>query len=205
MQRWTALLFFGLVVLAAVLVVTTKPAGRPLPTASAEASASGMPAALAPNGGVVVVANTSMAAPAVTANLDLDAGALPPITDEPSENADAGATLSDGTPAPQLGASAPKSVQFGVILVQYKGAQGAPRDARSKEDAQALAATIAQEAKDDFAAAARKADVGVEQAGSMVRGVLESGPEYTLFSLEVGAVSAPVDSPRGFYVFKRLE
>lgn len=204
MQRWTALLFFGLVVLAAALVVTTKPAGRSLASVSAEASGSTAPAA-APNGGVVVVANTSMPAPAVTASLDLDAGTLPPIADEPSENADAGATLSDGTPAPQLGANAPKSVQFAVILVQYRGAQGAPRDARGKEDALALAAKTAQEAKEDFAAAARKADIGVEQAGSMVRGVLEAGPEYTLFSLEVGAVSGPVDSPRGFYIFKRLE
>jgi hypothetical protein len=200
MQRWTALLFLGLVALAAVLVVTTRPgsmsAGAP--------SASGAPSAgVASSGAVVIVAPTTMTPPSFP--MDFDAGALPTFTDEPGENADAGATLPDGTPVPALGSEAPKQVTFGVILVFYRGAQGAPRDARTREEALELATKLSKEAKDDFAAAVKKADVGVDNAGSMIRGVLEPGPEYTLFSLGVGDVGGPVDSPRGFYVFKRIE
>ena len=68
-----------------------------------------------------------------------------------------------------------------------------------------LADKLAKEAKEDFAAAAKQADVGLDNAGEMRRGVLEPGPEYTLFNLAVGDVGGPVDSPRGFYVFKRIE
>jgi len=39
----------------------------------------------------------------------------------------------------------------------------------------------------------------------MPRGILEPGPEFVLFNLRVGEVSDPVDSPRGYYVFKRTE
>ena len=48
---------------------------------------------------------------------------------------DAGATLLNGTAPPALGADAPKSVVFGVILVAYKGAQGAPPNARTRDAA----------------------------------------------------------------------
>lgn len=147
------------------------------------------------------------ALPAPTIAMDMDAGPAPaPVfNDDPRENADAGITLPDGTPVPTLGAEAPKQVGFGVILVFYRGAQGAPQSARTREEALTLATTIATEAKSDFAAAAKKADVGIENAGTMVRGVLEPVAEYTLFNLGVGDVGGPVDSPRGFYVFKRIE
>ena len=37
------------------------------------------------------------------------------------------------------------------------------------------------------------------------RGNLEPGPDFVLFSLAKGATSDPVDSPRGFLIFKRIE
>ena len=47
--------------------------------------------------------------------------------------------MPDGGAIPELNASAPKTVGFGVILFGYKGAQFAPSDAPSKEQAQAKA------------------------------------------------------------------
>jgi hypothetical protein len=203
MQRWTALLFLGLVALAVVLVVTAKPEDGGRMSASAEsAAASGSSAG--PGGDPIILAPTTMPVPVLP--FDIDAGApLPDLAEASGENADAGATLPDGTPVPALESSAPQKVIFGVILVHYRGAQGAPRDARTREAAQELAEKLAKEAKEDFAAAARQADVGLDNAGEMRRGVLEPGPEYTLFNLAVGDVGGPVDSPRGFYVFKRIE
>src|SRR5262249_19802517 len=100
----------------------------------------------------------------------------------------------------------PKSVVFGAILVQYRGAQGAPPTARSHVEALALAKEIAVLAKQDFKAAVAKGDRGsMENAGRMPRNVLEPAPEYVLFSLPKGGVSDPVDPPRGFWIVQRIE
>jgi parvulin-like peptidyl-prolyl isomerase len=107
--------------------------------------------------------------------------------------------------AAPLSASAPKQVTFGVALVAYRGAQGAGPVTRTRDDALALAERISEAAKGDFPAAIKKADVGLENAGLMPRGVLEPGAEQALFGLSVGDVSKPVDSPRGYYVFKRID
>ncbi|MEZ4298618.1 MAG: hypothetical protein R3B70_26940, partial [Polyangiaceae bacterium] len=108
---------------------------------------------------------------------------------------DAGATLLNGEAPPTLANDAPKLVVFGVILVQYKGAQAAPPNARSREDALVLAKQLAEEAKTDFKAAVGKGDPGsVANAGRMPRGMLEAAPEFVLFSLAKGAVSEPVDT-----------
>ncbi len=130
---------------------------------------------------------------------------MPSFSDEPGENADAGATLPDGAPVPALDSAAPRTVKFGVIMVHYRGAQGAPQAGRTRDEALALATRLTEEARTDFARAASKADVGMADAGTMSRNVLEPGPEYTLFSLAAGDVGGPVDSPRGFYIFKRNE
>lgn len=101
---------------------------------------------------------------------------------------------------------APKSVRFGVVLVQYAGAQGAPEDARSKEEARALADELATLAKEDFSAAVDKGDKGsVKNAGRMFRGILEREADYALFSLGEGEVSGVVDTPRGFWIVKRSD
>jgi hypothetical protein len=119
---------------------------------------------------------------------------------------DAGATLPNGTLAPTLGAEAPKAVVFGVILVTYKGAQGAPTNARPRDKAQEVATQLAGEAKTDFKAALAKGDKGsLENAGRMPRGMLEPAPEYVLFTLPKDGVSDPVDTPRGFWIIHRIE
>jgi hypothetical protein len=105
-----------------------------------------------------------------------------------------------------LPANAPKLVRFGVILVQYRGAQGAGQGARSRDEAAALARTLAEAAKTDFKAQVVKGDPGsLDDAGRIPRGVLEPGAELVLFTLEKGAVSEPLDTPRGFWIVKRLE
>jgi parvulin-like peptidyl-prolyl isomerase len=101
---------------------------------------------------------------------------------------------------------APKSVVFGVILVEYRGAQGATRTARARDAADARAKELVEEAKKDFAAAVAKGDPGsMENAGAMPRGILEPGAEQALFTLAVGDVGGPVDTPRGLWIVKRIE
>ncbi len=166
-----------------------------------------------------------VAADAGALKLTLDAGSLPSSTGDagepaaqPSEDgtgtapdtlfggSDAGATLLNGTAPPALAGDAPKSVVFGVILIQYKGAQTAPPNARSHDAALELARQLAADAKTDFKAALAKGDKGsVENAGRMPRGMLEPAPEYVLFSLPKDGVSDPVDTPRGFWIMHRIE
>lgn len=131
---------------------------------------------------------------------DEDAG-----IDELSLDLDGGFELPDGGDLPSLD-DAPKSVRFGVVLVTYKGAQGAKEDARSREEAEALADELAAVAKEDFDAAVKRGDKGSEaDAGEMFRGILEPAPELELFKLEKDEVSAPFDTPRGFWIAKRLK
>ena len=119
---------------------------------------------------------------------------------------DAGLRLLTGEAAPALTGDAPKSILFGVILVTYKGAQGAPANARSREAALELAKQLAVDAKQDFKATVAKGDKGsMENAGRMPRGMLEPAPEFVLFSLPKDGVSDPVDTPRGFWIARRIE
>src|SRR5260221_5433221 len=115
--------------------------------------------------------------------------------------------LPDGRKVPELPADAPKSVSFGVVLVTYRGAEGAPSDARTKESALAKAKELLPDARRDFAEATRKGDRGsTAQAGSMPRGVLEPGLEYILFTLKKGEVyGEPLDTPRGYWLLRRGE
>lgn len=101
---------------------------------------------------------------------------------------------------------APKSVRFGVVLVQFAGAEGAKRGTRSRAEALTLAEELAELAKSDFAAAVKKGDPGSdEEVGRMFRGILEPKPEVVLFSLAEGEVSAPVETPRGYWIVKRID
>jgi len=179
----------------ALIVVRTGPAKGP-DVAAADAGADGDASA---NGDAV----------AVVANADLDAGA---DADEdggepdPGASNDAGGTLLDGAAAPALAGEAPKQVTFGVILVTYKGAQAAPPSSRSRDEALVLVKQLAEEAKTDFKATVAKGDKGsMENAGRMLRGMLEPAPEFMLFSLAKGAVSEPVETPRGFWIMQRIE
>lgn len=149
-------------------------------------------------------------APVVEPVDDLGEGGAPPLAvdgglDDLALTLDGGFEMPDGGKLPEL-TDAPKSVHFGVVLVQFKGAQGAKPDARSYEEAKALAGELAVIAKEDFEAAVKKGDPGsTENAGRMFRNILEPQPEAVLFSLEKGEVSDPVDTPRGIWIVKRVK
>jgi parvulin-like peptidyl-prolyl isomerase len=114
--------------------------------------------------------------------------------------------MPDGRPVPPLPDDAPMTVGFGVVLVTYRGAEGASADARSKEAAKTLAKDLAARAMKDFAEAVKKGDRGsVDDAGTMPRGVLDAAAEYALFTLKTGDVYAePLDTARGYWVVRRL-
>ena len=122
-----------------------------------------------------------------------------------------GGKMLDGTAVPGLPLSVPRQVRFGVILVSYAGAQpsaagGSRPPTRSKPDAQALAEKLALTAQQDFHAAVQQGDGGSsDDIGRVKLGVLEPAPEYVLFTLPIDGVGGPVDTPRGFWIVKRLE
>lgn len=126
---------------------------------------------------------------------------------EPSPAPELSAVLPDGRKVPELPADAPKAVSFGVVLVAYRGAEGAPPDARDKAAALAKAKELLPEARRDFDEAVKKGDPGsTSQAGRMPRDVLEPGLEYVLFTLKKGEVyGEPIDTPRGYWILKRVE
>lgn len=127
-----------------------------------------------------------------------------PADPSPSEGFD---VLPDGKRAPPLPDSAPKEVGFGVVIVGYKGAQLAPTSSPTKEQAREKAQSLIDEAKRDFSAAVAKGDRGsTSNAGRVPRGILESAPEYVLFTLHKGEVAdAPVDTPRGYWILRRVD
>jgi hypothetical protein len=97
--------------------------------------------------------------------------------------------------AQALPPKAPRRVRFGVILVQYRGVQHAPDSERSRSEAFTLAERLAAVGRVDFARAVQQGDEGsIADAGHMDRGILEPG-----------AVSRPLDTPRGFWVVRRIE
>jgi len=130
---------------------------------------------------------------------------------DPRIDAGVGGRMPDGTAVPPLPLSVPRQVRFGVVLVSYAGAQpsaaGASRTpSRSKTDAQALAEKLLLTATTDFHAAVQQGDGGSsDDVGRVKLGVLEPAPEYVLFTLGIDGVGGPVDTPRGYWIVKRLE
>jgi hypothetical protein len=194
MKRPTLVVFVVLVSALVALVALQRRdhGGRAAPRAAASASAA--------------TAAPGMPAPPSADLLDGDGRRGPSDDSEPEDNADAGGVLGDGGTVPELVAASPKSVVFGVILIQYADAQGAPPGTRSRAEAEKLSAELAELAKKDFKAAVERGDPGsTTNAGRMFRGVMEPAPEFTMFSLGVGEVSAPVDTPRGLWIIHRME
>lgn len=186
MHRWTSVVV-GVLSSAALVAVLYKkgaPESRgPAPGASASASAQ-------------PVAST---APSPSGSADEDeppAPGLMPATDD----------LGDGGGRPLPG-SAPATVSFGVVLFTYQGVQFAPPGARTKQEALEKAKAVVEDAKKDFADAVKKGDRGsTSDAGRIPRGVLEPELEFVLFTLEKGAVHPePIDTPRGYWVVRRVE
>jgi parvulin-like peptidyl-prolyl isomerase len=189
MHRWTPLVF-GLLFVAAIIGILL-PSRRPvaeLAVASASASASSAPPTASEN------------------PVPVDAGL---DTEEASEPARSSAftKLPDGGAIPPLPEGTPKRVQFGVVLFQYKGAQGASSSTRSKGAALAKAKQALIAAQKDFDEAVKLGDPGSHaNAGGIPRGVLEPLIEHHVFRLEPGAVyPEPLDTPRGFWIVRRVK
>lgn len=113
-----------------------------------------------------------------------------------------GLTIDGGS----MPSGAPRAVRLGVILVQWAGAEGASSAARAKPDALKRAQELAEQAKTDFKAAVKAGDSGsAEDIGRMPRGVLDARTEVAVFSLAAGDISEPLETPRGYWVVKRID
>lgn len=188
MQKATSVLLGASVVLVAALVIfRVGPRKRaPAAVASAPPLSSAVVEPSSEDGGVAVLG-----------------GLFDESASRSLVNTGAGSRLLDGAVPPQLPESAPKSVRFGVVLVQYQGAQRAPANARIRADALELAKSLALLAQNDFKAAVDKGDPGsTENAGHISANILEPAPNYVLFSLPAGAVGGPVDTPTGYWIIK---
>ncbi|HEY5319227.1 MAG TPA: hypothetical protein VIJ20_14660 [Solirubrobacteraceae bacterium] len=206
MQRWvTTLVGLGVVVLAVWLVAHNfqppKAIGHdptPHPSAATD-DGSGRLFALGDGGAAFFEGDSG---PLLLSDL---------LGPDPRIDAGAGGRMPDGSPVPPLPLTVPRQVRFGVVLVSYAGAQpsaaGASRmPSRSKVDAQALADKLLVTATTDFHAAVQQGDGGSsDDVGRVKLGVLEPAPEYVLFTLGVDGVGGPVDTPRGYWIVKRLE
>src|SRR5690606_18579076 len=142
MQRTTLVSVGLLFVFGVAFAVAAGRGGRAAPHESAASVISSTP---------VVVTEAPSAAPS----------AMPEAPPEPAIDAPVGFDLlPDGQEVPELPATAPKSVRFGVILFSYRGAQGAPENAPSKEVAKQRAESIIEQARTDFASAVARGDAG---------------------------------------------
>jgi hypothetical protein len=196
MQRWLSTLL-GLAAFAlAIAVVVRTMSDRPV-TPHAQADAGALVAdAARPTDRDTGLAVTLPLLP----TLSVDAGA--------AEGPPTGgfAHFPDGRPVPPLPDGSPKQVRLGVVIITFAGAQGAPPNARSKKDAEELAAKLAVDAKSDFHAVVVRGDNGSsDDVGRIPRGVLEPATEYMLFTMPVGSVSDPIETPRGYWIAKRTE
>jgi hypothetical protein len=189
MQRNTAIAV-GLLFALSVALVIVVGKGRRIPEHAAQkATGSAQPSASAP----ASVSPSSSAATPASAPADEAA------------RGDAFDLLPDGRRAPELPASAPKQVGFGVVVVTYQGAQAAPKEAPAKSEAKRKAQDLMEEATRDFPAAVKKGDRGsTTDAGNVPRDVLEPAVEYALFSIKPGEIyPGPIDTPRGFWIVRR--
>ncbi|MEA2746298.1 MAG: hypothetical protein QOI41_441, partial [Myxococcales bacterium] len=100
----------------------------------------------------------------------------------------------------------PRSVRLGVVLVQFAGAEGASSSARAKPDALKHALELADQAKTDWKGAVKAGDVGSsDDIGRIPRGVLDQHTELVVFSLEKDAISEPLETPKGYWIVRRVE
>lgn len=124
---------------------------------------------------------------------------------EPSTSASF-ATLPDGSAVPPLPKDAPSQVKLGVALFRYKGAEGASSGTRAKEEALKLAEKALATGDDRFATIVKQGDPGSSSdIGWLGRNVLEPAVEHAVFALDRDEVlDRPLDTPRGYWVVKRV-
>ena len=192
MDRWIArVLALAVIGLVATVAVKSMPARTPL-VVSADASVDAQPAAEH-----VEDTFTRVDAGAVKAGA-LEAGLFLGDLRDPDEPLDAGRGA--------LPANAPRQVHLGIVLLTFAGAQGAPPTARARGDAKELATRLAEGAKADFHGAVQRGDNGSsDDVGRVPRGVLEAPVELAVFSLAAGETSDVIETPRGFWIVKRID
>ena len=201
MHRWVSAFFLVSIALAvAALIMGRREGIAAAPSATPEGS--GVVLALDSSGVALSVSPLTLSPAPSGGPIQAFTGDLPAL---PKENPGAGATLVDGTQPPPLSKAAPAQVRFGAILINYRGAEQADAQTRTREQALELAKKLGESAQTDFIEAGKRGDIFLGDAGTIPQGFLEPAPQHVLFNLEPGAVGGPVDSPRGFYVFKRLE
>jgi hypothetical protein len=210
MQRWASTLVgLAVVVLALWLVVhdfqPPAPVGHIVETPFSVGSVDSGAAAVTPDAGVAPIAATTAEDAGMLLLSDLAS-----IESDRRGRGGIGSTMLDGTPVPPLPVGAPREVRFGVVLVSYTGAQpsvvGGRPPSRSREEAKALARKLLTTAQSDFHAAVQQGDAGSsEDVGRVKLGILEPAPEYVLFTLSSGGVAGPIDTPRGYWIVKRLD
>jgi hypothetical protein len=194
MQRWLTILLGALSVGLALVIAYKSVGGRPFP-AHEEAKDAG-----AFDAGPDVVVQEAEAKPADPL------ADLAGMADPRGSGSGPGWRMPDGRVPPPLPADAPKQVRIGVVLMVFAGSQGAPPSARSKTEALALAQKLAIDAKADFHAAVVRGDNGsADDIGHIPRGVLEGATEFEAFTMTVGSVSDPLETPRGYWIIKRLD
>jgi hypothetical protein len=133
----------------------------------------------------------------------------PPLPAAPVE------TVDPSNPAASTGPDAPaEEISAQHLLVMYQGSKSAPRSIkRSKEEARARAVEALDSIKrgqdfdkvvsaytDEPGGAARRGSLGKFTRDRMVKAFADAA-----FALEVGEISAVIESPFGFHVIRRLE
>jgi hypothetical protein len=191
MQKTTSVLLGALVVAVTILVIWWAAPKRQAPA---------VPPAL----GSATPMSSASVTPVASAGIEALLGET--VSPKgPAQTEGPGTRLLDGTVPPSLGDDAPKSLRLGVVLVQYRGAQRATAGTRSKSEALELAKTLAQLAQTDFKAAVEKGDSGSSSdVGRIPANILEPAPNYVLFTLPIGAVGGPVDTPTGYWIIKNV-
>jgi PPIC-type PPIASE domain len=194
MQRWLTILL-GALAVALALVVAYKSGGSHAAAVHEDVKDAAVLVAAAHDAGDDAEAGLPDLADLASAGLEARPGGSGP-----------GWRMPDGHVPPPLPPDAPKQVRIGVVLVVFAGNQGAPPGARPKSEALALAQKLAQDAKSDFHAAVVRGDSGsADDVGHIPRGVLEAATEYVAFTLAVGTTSDPLETPRGYWIIKRLD
>ena len=199
MQRWISLVLgVAVVALAAILVMRAGSSHGALPAGDGGLGRG--------DGGAGSRSGDAAESP--------DAERLPdlptfPMLEPRGQDGGVGWTMPDGTPVPPLPATAPRQVKIGGVLVVYAGAEAAPKGSRSKAAAKELADKLDADAKNEFHSAVvnLKADQGMafDEIGLIYRGSLEPAIEYIVFDLPVGGVSDVIETPRGYWIVKRIE
>jgi hypothetical protein len=200
-QSWASLLF-GAAVVALVGWLTMEQLSRTPVRAERLDSLDSSTRSTSSDAGASAADAGAPAAPAA------GAGAIGAI-ESPTAAGDGGFSLTGLTSFLDAGAmptGAPRAVRLGVVLVQWAGAEGAPSSARAKPDALKRALELAEQAKTDWKAAVKAGDSGSsEDIGRIPRGVLERTTEVAVFSLDKDGVSEPLETPRGYWVVRRVE